>query len=302
MALLLPTLGAISMLQTIPNFRDLGGMPAVGGSRMLRPGVLHRSASPSNASLEDAHSVLQTIGVRTVLDLRGEKDATKDHGPRHLMPSTTYLPLLTSDMMRSALLGRARTLGKRGFAKLVLCSLAKKVSPSRRLRTWFAGEVDLRLAKLLDTVSLYDLYRLIVDQRQKELKQAAEMCASGEALPMLVHCTHGKDRTGVLVALLLYACEVPESVIVADYALSESWGTSVEGKWHVRQALPERVRHHVDQKVLDQWCEAPEEVLTGLFDALREEYGSVEAYLDSIGVDVAMRSRLRETLTVPASA
>ena len=78
----------------------------------------------------------------------------------------------------------------------------------------------------------------------------------------------------MLVALLLYSCGVPEAEIVADYALSESWGTSVEGKWHVRQALPERVRDRVEQRVLDAWCEAPAEVLTGVFDALRREHGT----------------------------
>ena len=118
----------------------------------------------------------------------------------------------------------------------------------------------------------------------------------------LVHCTHGKDRTGVLVALLLYACGVPEDAIVADYALSESWGCSVEGRWHVRQSLPERVRGLVDQAVLDQWCEAPAQVLRDLFAALRDEYGSVEAYLDSIGIDAALRARLNERLTVDAAA
>ena len=59
--------------------------------------------------------MLNTLGVRTVLDLRGESDATKDEGPRFLLPATTFLPLLTSDMMRSALIGRAAEGSKRGF-------------------------------------------------------------------------------------------------------------------------------------------------------------------------------------------
>ena len=50
---------------------------------------------------------------------------------------------------------------------------------------------------------------------------------------------------------------MPEETIIKDYTLSRAWGCSVEGKWAMRQALPERVRPHVDQEVLDQWCEAP---------------------------------------------
>ena len=70
----------------------------------------------------------------------------------------------------------------------------------------------------------------------------------------------------------------------------------------MRQALPERVRQHVDQTVLDDWCEAPDGVLEQLLDLLRGEHGSLEAYLDSIGIDEALRMRLREQLTAPAAA
>ena len=128
----------------------------------------------------------------------------------------------------------------------------------------------------------------------------AELCASGEALPLLVHCTHGKDRTGVLVALLLYACGVPEEEIIKDYTLSHEWGCSVEGKWAMRQALPERVRYVMRQEILDEWCEAPEFVLRDLFGKLKKEYGSVNGYLDSIGVDASMRGRIQEQMLTTA--
>ena len=93
---------------------------------------------------------------------------------------------------------------------------------------------------------------------------------------------------------------MPESEIIADYTLSHDWGCSPEGKKAMRMALPERVRDRVDQTVLDEWCEAPSAVLRSLFDQLRAEYGSVEGYLDAIGVDAALRARLAERLTVPA--
>ena len=55
---------------TIPNFRDVGGMPAASG-RVMATGLLHRSASPANASRADADEILQTLKDLTVLDLRG---------------------------------------------------------------------------------------------------------------------------------------------------------------------------------------------------------------------------------------
>ena len=47
----------------------------------------------------------------------------------------------------------------------------------------------------------------------------SELCAPA-ALPALVHCSAGKDRTGIVVALVLAALGVPDEVIAADYALS----------------------------------------------------------------------------------
>lgn len=288
---------AAALTVSIPNFRDVGGKPTVDG-RVVRKGLIYRSASPANASEVDS-AALQNIGVR-VLDLRGSKDALKDNGPRLLADSTTFLPLLTESMMRTALIKRARDDGVQTFSKVLGLSISKKLSPSRRLRRYLSGELDLMLAGLLDLVSLRDLYKLIIDKRPAQLREAVEMCASGDSLPMLVHCTHGKDRTGVLVAIILLACGVPEEEVIGDYALSHEWGCSPEGKWAMRQALPERVRQHVDQSVLDDWCEAPDAVLEQLFDLLREEYGSLEAYLDSIGIDAALRARVREQLTAPA--
>ena len=286
---------------TIPNFRDVGGAAAKTEGRIVRTGLLHRSASPANASVSEAGAVTDELGIRVVLDLRGEKDAAKDVGPRLLQPKTRYLPLLTENMMRSALVQRAKEQGIRSFLKLLALSLGKKLSPSRRLRSKLSGALDIRLAGLLDLVSLTDLYWLICSERGDMLKQALEMCATGEALPLLVHCTHGKDRTGVLVALILAACGVDEDEIVRDYARSHEYGCSVEGRWAMRQALPATVRDKVDQTVLDDWCEAPDEVIKTLFEQLRAEYGSVVGYFESIGVDKSLRDRLVHQLTVPAA-
>ena len=211
------------------------------------------------------------IGVN-VLDLRGSKDALKDNGPRRLAGSTTFLPLLTESMMRTALVKRAREDGLKTFSKVLGLSVSKKLSPSRRLRRYLSGELDLMLAGLLDRVSLRDLYMLIIEKRPAQIKAAVEMCASGESLPMLVHCTHGKDRTGVLIAMILSACGVPEAEIIDDYAMSHEWGCSTEEVGDAPGAA-ERLRNTVSQDVLDDWCEAPDAVMEELFELIRADFG-----------------------------
>ena len=237
---------------SVPNFRDLGHMRCANDA-VVRPGMLYRSSTPCSISEKDAS---QLSGIRTVLDLRSEHDARKDQGERLLSPKTSYLPLLSEDLMRQALTSRARQRPVL-FAKVAALGLAKKISPSRRLKAHLAVLVDTRLARLFDTVSLSDVYGLIVSKSSAELRDAFELAASAESLPLLVHCTHGKDRTGVLVALLLLALGVSEDDVVADYELSHDWGCSVEGQVAMRQSFPERLQPYLRDGLLEEWCCAP---------------------------------------------
>jgi protein-tyrosine phosphatase len=65
-----------------------------------------------------------------------------------------------------------------------------------------------------------DLYRYTIDERGGEYAGAVRELARPGALPALVHCTAGKDRTGLLIALVLTVLGVEESVIVEDYMRS----------------------------------------------------------------------------------
>ena len=102
--------------------------------------------------------------------------------------------------------------------------------------------------------------------------------------------------------LSLVRAGVPEEKVISDYALSHAWGCSPEGRWAMRQALPEGVREEIDPSVLDDWCEAPDTVLQELFENLKAEHGSLYGFFDSIGIDEEMRTRLRQQLVTDAPA
>src|SRR5262245_46476144 len=73
-----------------------------------------------------------------------------------------------------------------------------------------------------DILASLDLvYRWIVDARGHYLVRAVRALAAPNALPALVHCTLGKDRTGLVIALVLDLAGVPREAIADDYALSE---------------------------------------------------------------------------------
>lgn len=277
---------------SVPNFRDLGLTPCSHG--IIRPGVLLRSASPSNISAADATAL---DSIRTVLDLRLEHDAKRDAGPRRLASKTQHVSLLTEGKVRKALLSRARSYPIL-LSKLIGLVVLKKVAPSRHLRERLGMEADKRLASLLNVITLADTYEFILEHSTDDLLAAFKLCAADDALPMLVHCTHGKDRTGVLVALLLVACGVSEDDIVEDYARSHDWGCSIEGIRAMRAAFPDRVQPFLREDLIEEWCEAPEGQIRELFRRIERKHGSMTGYLDSIGVDESFRKELASKFTM----
>jgi len=288
----------VSPPSSLSNARCLGGTRCADG-RVVTPGLLWRSATPANVSQADAAAL---SGARTIIDLRSQHDAEKDAGTRRLTfdekTLTLHAPILSEKAMRRALMKRAQA-RPRLFAQLIGLGLGKKLSPSRRMRAFFARRSDQRSAILLGDVCLADVYMLILDDHAPLLRHAVELCARElqRGSPLLIHCTHGKDRTGVLIAVLLHSCGVSEEEILLDYALSHDWGCSVDGEWAMIKALPETVRPHVDPQTLHEWCSAPEEQLYQTFRRVEEQYGSMPTYLDSIGIPASMRNDLREQLT-----
>lgn len=71
----------------------------------------------------------------------------------------------------------------------------------------------------VDTITgIDDLYRRIVDHRGVHLTGAVRALAAPGALPAVVHCSAGRDRTGLVAALVLSVVGVPYDEIAEDYA------------------------------------------------------------------------------------
>uniref|UniRef100_A0A7S2BL57 Tyrosine specific protein phosphatases domain-containing protein n=1 Tax=Haptolina brevifila TaxID=156173 RepID=A0A7S2BL57_9EUKA len=205
--------GVLAPPTSLPNARCLGGTPCGSSGLSIKPGRLWRSATPANMTRADVDAI---AGTRTIIDLRSQKDARKDVGPRLLnldeRTVTHHAPILSESVMRRALMARARA-RPRLFSQLIALKLAKKLSPSDRLRDFLARAADVRSATLLADVALADVYCLILNEHPTELSDALKLSLAEleGGSQLLVHCTHGKDRTGVLVAMLLVCCGVAEA-------------------------------------------------------------------------------------------
>jgi protein-tyrosine phosphatase len=124
-------------------------------------------------------------------------------------------------------------------------------------------------------------------ERFEEIKAIFQSFIQPGVFPLLVHCTFGKDRTGIVAAMLLFALGVPEETIYADYMLSNDYLAPVRQVY-----IKKPGREHTGPL----W-EARREYLDGAFSAICDKYGSVESYLqDAIGLTHEMRTELKARL------
>lgn len=138
---------------------------------------------------------------------------------------------------------------------------------------------------------LADRYAEVAADGAGELRQALEVIAGG-AGPLVFHCASGKDRTGILAALVLSLAGVAEEQIVEDFALTELATDRLVADW--RAAHPSRVLRWPG------YGRAPAEVMRLFLADLASRHGSVRGYAaDVLGVDDDLVNRLRDELLAP---
>jgi len=127
--------------------------------------------------------------------------------------------------------------------------------------------------------------RTVLDRLQPRLKEALAAIAAAGPGPLLFHCVAGKDRTGVIAALLLALADVAPAAIAADYAASTA---------NLRDAYLHRYRDG-DPAAIIEAVRCPEEAVYNMLDYL-DRAGGTRVYLAGIGLDADEIARLRGRL------
>lgn len=146
--------------------------------------------------------------------------------------------------------------------------------------------------------TLVEVYEKIVYQhRDVVVATLREIAGTGDE-PLVVHCTAGKDRTGIVVALALLAVGVDRQTVIADYALTEG---NLAGPWLEEMiALVTRYGVEVTPDLRVILGGSPPEALEAVLDSIDREHGSVRDYLLQAGMDELELMRLRSVLIEPA--
>ncbi|WP_337026858.1 tyrosine-protein phosphatase, partial [Microbacterium sp. LB16] len=127
--------------------------------------------------------------------------------------------------------------------------------------------------------SLDDLYLHLLEQSGERLVEAIRIIARGQRT--LVHCTVGKDRTGVTVALALSAVGADREAVIADYALTESQLPAQRSR---RIAEYLRTQHPEAVHAVALATQSPAPVMRRLLEQVDERWGSAAGYLRAQGM------------------
>ncbi|WP_371616329.1 tyrosine-protein phosphatase [Streptomyces sp. NBC_00454] len=135
---------------------------------------------------------------------------------------------------------------------------------------------------------LADRFAEVAEDGVEEIRAAIELIAEGPG-PAVFHCTSGKDRTGLIAALVLTLLGVDEEQVLADFALTELATARLTADWHT--ANPGRTMRW------PSYGRAPAEILRLTLADLTARHGSVEAYLTQcVGITAATKAALRARL------
>jgi protein-tyrosine phosphatase len=143
-------------------------------------------------------------------------------------------------------------------------------------------------------LTLEFVYRSLIEHSGPAFAQAVRMLAAPGALPGIVHCTAGKDRTGILTAMVLEVIGVPDELIALDYAATSGFLSDEYRDDLVATITAQGLEREVALELLSS---DPELILATLGHA-RRLGGSVAGYLTTHGVTEAELESLREALLV----
>jgi protein-tyrosine phosphatase len=245
----------------IHNFRDFGGYPVVGGGRLaLR--TLYRSAAHDQATDKDLDLVAQ-CGLTTIVDLRGASERVKAPCRR---PPGSAIPVYCAP-------GDTTTAPHIQAASNALDAAAARRNMCERY-------ADIPFRPMLTNV----------------YQQFVKVVASA-AGPTLVYCAAGKDRTGVLVALLQSALGVHRDDVFEDYLLTNSAGDTAARVETLRHGLERRLGATLSEDAVRVITCVEPVFLETAFAAIAARHGNLLTYLrEVLGLTPAIREALAERL------
>lgn len=246
------------------NFRDLGGY-SNGNGKQVKWNLLYRSDQLTELTESDVEKV-NALALNRILDLRIESEIQR----------AGYDSIYTGNE------------GKYDF-------LQYNFGDPHLMH----AEVESGLEWDIRKVDFGSIYINILECNREGIKLAFDRFADPAQYPILLHCTQGKDRSGVVSALLLLLLGIPESTVMEDYMLTDAVMDIEKGMIAIQGYLETSQNAVPDGITAEDWrpmLTCVPEAMKNLVTHLRTEYNGVEGFLESIGVSVRQRQIIQNAL------
>ena len=239
------------------NFRDLGGLPTTDGRR-VKWGLIYRSGKLDKLSNVD-HLQLQSLGMKTVVDFRSDQEVEEE--PDKLPVGIHY---------QRVVIGVDQAIDR----DKLLDSL-KTMTPEQSSNL------------------LVEANKLFAGSSAKDYIPFIQMVSDPEKLPLVYHCTAGKDRTGFATALVLSALGVDRETIMQDFLMSNYYR---RGYKNFRMNFVWLVG--LDREVLSPLMEVRPSYLGAAFNTIDSLYGDTDTFLETVyGLNDSIRQEWKERYT-----
>ncbi|MCD2172096.1 tyrosine-protein phosphatase [Rhizobium sp. C4] len=140
--------------------------------------------------------------------------------------------------------------------------------------------------------TLHALYVRALEERMEVIASILTVIAEAEAGAVLFHCTAGKDRTGLIAALLLVNAGVADDDIIADYALTGRMIAPL-----LEDILAHAAEQGMDEEAMRPLLACAPETMRATLAHIGERHGSIAHYLNALGLGDAVAGRLKSKLT-----
>jgi protein-tyrosine phosphatase len=234
------------------NFRDLGGYATIDG-KVTTWGRLFRSDSLADLTEDDIPQI-DALGLRRIFDLRAPEE-------RRTHPSRMPASELTRVHEPGFYLNRTDDL---------LEIVNRNAAPAEKV-----AEI------------LKDIYAQALLKDLDAFRDAIELFIDSNEFPTLVHCTSGKDRTGIFVMIVLTILGVPRATIIDDYILTNEYQRDITFMLGPRS----------DPLAIHAVKSARPDFLAAAFDTIDKAWGGEERFLSKgLGVTESQRRQLKTQL------
>lgn len=238
--------------ENVINFRDIGGYPARDGYTVAWRRVF-RSGEFNNITRDGLARLTKEIGITSIIDLRS--------------------------IMEVERMG----IGLFAGSGIWYYNVSFIVGGNRK--------EDERLFKMLSNMGEFYVHLVRHDKFGGRIVRALEIIADLANHPLVFNCAVGKDRTGILAAVLLSVLGVEDEVIIKDYSLSEPYMEQLLARIKNNPEMAKNV-----EPLPDYFWKASPESMSLFLTTLRNEYGSIADYLKAQGADSSLVARLEKVL------